>query len=89
MLEALLRTDSRFLAGITRERLEHERSVHLNIAPAGEPYSPFAAGGMRWSNESASRRVVNLLTSERLTDIGDGPTFYSCLVDLRPAVCSK
>jgi hypothetical protein len=69
MLEALLRTDSRFLAGITRERLERERSVHLNIAPAGEPYLPFAAGGfgtpqrraadMRWSKESAGRRGVN------------------------------
>ena len=25
---------------------------------------------------------VNALTSDRLTDIGGGPTFYSCLVDV-------
>jgi len=27
---------------------------------------------------------VNLLISDRLTDIGGGPTFYSCLVEVRP-----
>jgi hypothetical protein len=25
---------------------------------------------------------VNALTSDRLTDIGGGPTFYSCLVEV-------
>ncbi len=30
---------------------------------------------------------VNLLISQRLTDIGGGPTFYNCLVDVRP--CSE
>lgn len=28
-------------------------------------------------------RNVNALVSERLTDLGNGPTFYSCLVDLK------
>jgi hypothetical protein len=28
---------------------------------------------------------VNELTSQRLTDIGRAPTFYDCLVDVRPA----
>jgi hypothetical protein len=27
-------------------------------------------------------RNVNALTSERLTDIGGGPTFYTCLVEV-------
>jgi anaerobic selenocysteine-containing dehydrogenase len=39
---------------------------------------------MRWSKQSAKRRGVNQLTSERLTDIGGGPTFYSCLVEAVP-----
>jgi anaerobic selenocysteine-containing dehydrogenase len=47
------------------------------------------ARSMRWSKGSRGRWGVNHLTSERLTDIGGGPTFYSCLVDLRPALCSK
>jgi anaerobic selenocysteine-containing dehydrogenase len=199
MIEALLRTDSPYFAGITLERLERERSIRLNIAPAGEPFLPFAWGGfqtpsgkfefgadtldytpaaesrfgnaelarqypfelitgknddsmnstfgnrtdvdrqtallslhpmdaaqrgitqgmeieavngrgscffeadldddvprgvararsMRWSKGSRGKWGVNHLTSERLTDIGGGPTFYSCLVDLRPAPCSK
>jgi anaerobic selenocysteine-containing dehydrogenase len=40
---------------------------------------------MRWSKSSAQRQGVNQLTSERLTDIGGGPTFYSCLVEVAPA----
>ncbi len=30
----------------------------------------------------ADHRNVNVLTSDRLSDIGGGPTFYSCLVDV-------
>jgi anaerobic selenocysteine-containing dehydrogenase len=36
------------------------------------------APAVRWGEN------VNLLTSQRLTDIGGGPTFYSCLVEVRP-----
>jgi hypothetical protein len=33
---------------------------------------------------------VNLLTSQRLTDFGGGPTFYSTLVEVRRlAVCAR
>ena len=39
---------------------------------------------MRWTKSSAGQRGVNQLTSERLTDIGGGPTFYSCLVQVTP-----
>jgi anaerobic selenocysteine-containing dehydrogenase len=39
---------------------------------------------MRWNKSSAQQRGVNQLTSERLTDIGGGPTFYSCLVEVAP-----
>jgi anaerobic selenocysteine-containing dehydrogenase len=39
-----------------------------------------------WNKLSAHGANVNALTSERLTDIGGGPTFYSTLVEVRKAV---
>ena len=36
-----------------------------------------------WNKLSAGAANVNALTSERLTDIGGGPTFYSTLVEVR------
>ncbi|MFL6464800.1 MAG: molybdopterin-dependent oxidoreductase [Bryobacteraceae bacterium] len=39
---------------------------------------------MRWNRSSPEQQGVNQLTSERLTDIGGGPTFYSCLVEVTP-----
>ena len=196
MLRTLLDSGHPFLEGITLERLEHEHSVRLNVAPDGEPYLPFAQGGfgtpsgkcefgaemldyqppvesrlgaaelrarfplelisskshdsmnstfgnespaqsqtatlflhdddarprgigngdlvrvfndrgsctlvagvngpsaglvrqgvvlapaVRWNKLAPDHRSVNVLTSDRLTDIGGGPTFYSCLVDV-------
>ena len=40
------------------------------------------APSVRWSKRAPGRRGVNALTSERLTDAGGGPTFYSCLVQV-------
>ena len=37
---------------------------------------------MRWSKLAPDRSSINALTSDRLTDMGGGPTFYSCLVDV-------
>ena len=37
---------------------------------------------VRWARMAADHRSVNALTSERLTDKGGGPTFYSCLVQV-------
>jgi anaerobic selenocysteine-containing dehydrogenase len=36
----------------------------------------------RWSKRAPDRRNVNVLTSDRLTDAGGGPVFYSCLVEV-------
>jgi anaerobic selenocysteine-containing dehydrogenase len=35
----------------------------------------------RWNKTSADGSGINLLTSDRLTDIGGGPIFFSCLVE--------
>ena len=40
------------------------------------------APSVRWSKRAEDAASVNVLTSDRLTDIGGGPTFYSCLVEV-------
>jgi anaerobic selenocysteine-containing dehydrogenase len=40
------------------------------------------APSVRWAKRAPGKRNVNALTSERLTDAGGGPTFYSCLVQV-------
>jgi anaerobic selenocysteine-containing dehydrogenase len=41
-----------------------------------------SAPSVRLGKRSPGGRNVNALVSERLTDIGGGPTFYSCLVQI-------
>jgi len=40
------------------------------------------APSVRWNKLSEDGRNANALTSDRLTDLGGGPTFYSCLVEV-------
>ena len=40
------------------------------------------APAVRWNKSAEDAANVNVLTSDRLTDIGGGPTFYSCLVQV-------
>ena len=40
------------------------------------------APAVRWSKLAPDGMPLNVLTSDRLTDIGGGPTFYSCLVQV-------
>lgn len=48
------------------------------------------AGQIDWNKLAAhgQNNNINVLTSERLTDIGRGPTFYSTLVEVRKAAVS-
>jgi anaerobic selenocysteine-containing dehydrogenase len=41
--------------------------------------------GIWWRKLGANGTNVNEVTHQRLTDIGRGPSFYDCLVDVRPA----
>jgi anaerobic selenocysteine-containing dehydrogenase len=36
----------------------------------------------RWLKRSADGRNANALTSDRLADMGGGPTFYNCLIEV-------
>ena len=49
---------------------------------ASVPPGVVCAPSTRWAKLSPAFRNVNALTSERLTDKGGGPTFYSCLVQV-------
>lgn len=40
------------------------------------------APSTRWRKRAPDGRSVNVLTSDRLTDIGGGPVFFSCLVQV-------
>jgi anaerobic selenocysteine-containing dehydrogenase len=40
------------------------------------------APSIRWPKKSPNGWGINVLTSERLTDAGGGPTFFSCLVQV-------
>jgi anaerobic selenocysteine-containing dehydrogenase len=40
------------------------------------------ARSLGWAKIAQDRRSINHLTSDRLTDMGGGPTFYSCLVEV-------
>jgi anaerobic selenocysteine-containing dehydrogenase len=49
------------------------------------PPGVLRARSLRWAKHSPGGFALNQLTSDRLTDIGGGATFYSCLVDVSPA----
>jgi anaerobic selenocysteine-containing dehydrogenase len=43
------------------------------------------AFGVWWHKLTATGRNVNAVTHQRLTDLGEAPTFYDCLVEVRKA----
>ncbi|HEY3988830.1 MAG TPA: molybdopterin-dependent oxidoreductase [Acidobacteriaceae bacterium] len=59
-----------------RGRIRLVAQIHTGV-PAG-----VVASRLNWNKLSAGGSNVNALTSERLTDIGRGPTFYSTLVQV-------
>jgi anaerobic selenocysteine-containing dehydrogenase len=65
-------------------RVYNHRGSSILIAHVDDSVRPgvLCAPSVRWSRRSPGKRNVNALTSERLTDAGGGPTFYSCLVQL-------
>jgi anaerobic selenocysteine-containing dehydrogenase len=65
-------------------RAFNDRGSVLYTAEVGDGVRPGVARApsVRWNKLSPSRNNSNALTSDRLTDIGGGPTFYSCLVQV-------
>ena len=65
-------------------RAYNQRGSCIFITDVDDSVSPgvVCAPSVRWAKRAPHKRNVNALTSERLTDAGGGPTFYSCLVQL-------
>lgn len=42
------------------------------------------AARLNWARLGNAQKSINVLTSEKLTEIGAGATFYSCLVEVQP-----
>jgi anaerobic selenocysteine-containing dehydrogenase len=65
-------------------RVYNSRGSCLLAAVIDETVRPgvVSAPSVRWGKRAPGQRNVNALTSERLTDFGGGPTFYSCLVEV-------
>jgi anaerobic selenocysteine-containing dehydrogenase len=63
-------------------RVYNDRGSCVLIAQVDESVRPgvICAPAVRWGKRAPGRRSANALTSQRLTDAGGGPTFYSCLV---------
>ena len=54
------------------------RAVVTDAAKAGVVMVP----GVWWHKHSPGGRNVNMVTHQGLTDLGRGPTFYDCLVEV-------
>jgi anaerobic selenocysteine-containing dehydrogenase len=74
----------RGIHGSDHVRLYNDRGSCILAADINGAVAPgvVCAPSVRWPKQARDRRNVNALTSERLTDAGGGPTFYSCLVQV-------
>ena len=67
-----------------RVRAFNERGdIVLQARVDGSVSAGVVAARLDWNKLSPHGGNVNALTSETLTDIGGGPTFYSTLVEVR------
>ena len=68
-------------------RVFNDRGSYHCRAAVGTRARPGVVNGLGvwWRKLGARGTNVNELTSQRLTDIGRGPTFYDCLVEVEPA----
>ena len=57
--------------------------IALRAKVTGKVGPGVVAARLDWAKMAVDGRGVNALTSERLTDIGGGATFYSTLVEVR------
>ena len=75
---------ARGIATGDRVRLFNSRGSCVLIAAVNDDVKPgvACARSVRWGKMARDGQNVNALTSDRLTDLGGGPTFYSCLIEI-------
>jgi anaerobic selenocysteine-containing dehydrogenase len=71
------------VTGDTVEVVNDRGTIQLRAMVGASVPPGVVAGRLAWDKLSAGARNVNALTSEVLTDIGRGATFYSTLVEVR------
>jgi anaerobic selenocysteine-containing dehydrogenase len=60
-------------------------SIQLKARVNGSTQNGVVAARLDWAKLNPGGVNVNVLTSEKLTEIGAGATFYSCLVEVEKA----
>jgi anaerobic selenocysteine-containing dehydrogenase len=68
-------------------RVFNDRGEYRCKARVSERARPGVVNGLGvwWRKLGLAGTNVNQLTSQRLTDLGRGPVFYDCLVEVEPA----
>ncbi|MEO8373559.1 MAG: molybdopterin-dependent oxidoreductase [Candidatus Solibacter sp.] len=76
--------EARGIRNADQVRVYNDRGAVLLMASVDQRVRPgvVCAPAVRWGKRAADKRNVNALTSDRITDFGGGPTFYSCLVQV-------
>ena len=76
--------DARGIRDGDRVRAFNDRGTLVAIAEVDGVVAPgvIRTPAVRWNKLSEDGRSANVLTSDRLTDIGGGPTFFNCLVEV-------
>jgi len=77
---------ARGIAGGQMVRVFNDRGEYVCKAVLSERARPGVVNGLGvwWRKFGARGTNVNEVTHQRLTDIGRAPSFYDCLVDVRP-----
>ena len=67
-----------------RVQMFNDRGTCMLVASVNGAVRPGVvwAPSVRWNKLAPDGRNTNALTSDRLTDMGGGPTFFSCLVEV-------
>jgi anaerobic selenocysteine-containing dehydrogenase len=77
---------ARGIADGDKVRVWNDRGeIFLNALVDGSVQAGVVAGRLDWAKLNDGGVNVNALTSERLTDLGAAPTFYSVLVEVARA----
>ena len=68
-------------------RVHNDRGAFVARATVTDRVRPglVCAPGVWWHKNTKARRNINAVTSQTLTDFGNGPTFYDCLVEVSRA----
>jgi anaerobic selenocysteine-containing dehydrogenase len=68
-------------------RCFNDRGSFLATAQVSDAARPGVVVGLSiwWPKMCPGGRNANAVTSQELTDLGEGATFYDCLVEIAPA----